>query len=141
MSDKGEHEHDYTQEEHQLDEIQVPPTRMGSRVQNLGRHRYDSAESYPPRPWLVLELDILLACEQTQWSKNGGEDEKIKTHENEKYRLQRVRTLHLGVTGKVEEARLLVRIPQVPVGDGTKRHEAEAELPDSDTAVVDGERR
>ena len=68
----------------------------------------------------IPELDILLACEQTQWSRNGGEDERIKTHENEKYRLQRVRTLHFGVVGKVEEARL-------------------AESLDFGTAVVDGE--
>ena len=89
----------------------------------------------------IPRLDILLACEQTQWSRNGGEDERIKTHENEKYRLQRVITLHLGVAGKVEEARLLVRIPQVPTGDGTERHEEEAESLDSGTAVVDGEQR
>ena len=89
----------------------------------------------------IPELDILLACEQIQWSRNGGEDERIKTHENEKYRLQRVRTLHLGVVDEVEEARLLVRIPQVPAGDGIEKHEEEVESPDSGTAVVDEERR
>ena len=88
----------------------------------------------------IPELDILLACEQTQWSRNGGEDERIKTHENEKCRLQRVRTLHLGVAGEVEEARLLVRIPQVPTGDETERHEEKVESSDSGTAVVDEER-
>ena len=129
-----------------------------NRVQNLNRYRYDSAESYPPRPSHICfgrvistsiiastgpipELDILLACEQTQWSRNGGEDERIKTHENEKYKLRRVRTLHLRVTGEVEEARLLVRIPQVPTGDGTERHEEEAESSDSGTTVVDEERQ
>ncbi|RVW95707.1 Protein NRT1/ PTR family 5.16 [Vitis vinifera] len=49
--------------------------------------------------------------------------------------------LHLGVADEVEEARLLVQIAQVPVGDGIERHDEEAELPDSDTTVIDGERR
>ena len=34
--------------------------------------------------------------------------------------------MHLGVVGEVEEARLLVRIAQVPVGDGTERHEEQS---------------
>ena len=88
----------------------------------------------------IPELDILLACEQIQWSRNGGEDERIKTHENEKSRLQRVRTLHLGIAGEVEEARLLVRIPQVPARDGMERHEEEAKSSDSGTTVVDEKR-
>ena len=40
--------------------------------------------------------------------------------------------LHLVVVG---------RIPQVLAGDGTERHDEEAESPDSNTAIIDGERR
>ena len=40
--------------------------------------------------------------------------------------------LHLVVAG---------RIPQVLAGDGTERHEEEAESPDSSTAIIDRERR
>ena len=40
--------------------------------------------------------------------------------------------LHLVVAG---------RIPQVLAGDGTERHDEEAESPDSNTAIIDGERR
>ena len=61
---------------------------------------------------------------------------KMKTPES-----LEVRTLHLGVACEVEEARLLVRIAQVPVGDGIERHEKEAESLNSDTAAIDGERR
>ena len=32
-------------------------------------------------------------------------------------------------------------IPQVLVGDGTERHDEEAESSDSSTAIIDGERR
>ena len=39
-----------------------------SRVQNLGRDRYDSAESYPPRPWPVPDR-------YPSWSRNCGEDQ------------------------------------------------------------------
>ena len=42
---------------------QVPRTR----VQNLSRDRYDSAESYPPRPWPVPDR-------YPSWSRNCGED-------------------------------------------------------------------
>ena len=46
--------------------------------------------------------------------------EKMRGSKPTKMKIQRVRTLHLGVAGEVEEARLLVWIAQVPVGDGTK---------------------
>ena len=49
--------------------------------------------------------------------------------------------MHLGVADEVEEARLLVRIAQVPTEDGIERHDEEAEFPDSYTTVIDGERR
>ncbi|WJZ89514.1 hypothetical protein VitviT2T_008730 [Vitis vinifera] len=43
-----------------------------------------------------------------------------------------VRILHLGVVGEVEEARLLVRIAQVPAGDGTEQHQEQSRR----TAVI-----
>lgn len=73
-------------------------------------------------------------------------DERIKTHENEKYR---VRTLHLGVVGEVEEARLLVRIPQVPaemeLSDMRRRQSRRTLAPllstENDGEVADGSGR
>ena len=49
------------------------------------------------------------------------------------------RNKELWPADEVEEARLLVLIAQVPVGDGIERHEEEAESLDFDITVIDGE--
>ena len=58
MSDKGEHEHDYTQEEHQLDEIQVPPTRMGSHAGDMCEPR-SATNHQPSNPTIHSKLNLL----------------------------------------------------------------------------------
>ena len=47
------------------------------------------------------------------------------------------RNKELWPVSEVEEAHLLVLIAQVPVGDGTERHEEEIESSDFDTVVID----
>ena len=47
------------------------------------------------------------------------------------------RNKELWPVSEVEEAHLLVLIAQVPVGDGTERHEEEIESSDSDIVVID----
>ena len=57
MSDKGEHEHDYTQE-HQLDEIQVPPTCIGSHVGDMCEPR-SATNHQPSNPTIHSKLKLL----------------------------------------------------------------------------------
>ncbi|RVW29739.1 Retrovirus-related Pol polyprotein from transposon RE2 [Vitis vinifera] len=67
---------------------------------------------------------IFCRTNSVELKENGGEDERIKTHENEKYRLQRW-------TASCSRRSDLV-------GDGTERHDEEAESSDSSTAIIDG---
>ena len=47
------HEHSHSARTHTHMCILSNTSSGGNKVQNLGRYRYDSAESYPPRPWPV----------------------------------------------------------------------------------------